>query len=493
MYLDKNTGLTVPGAAPGGGGSSGGCDHPEVVQPEPSVSVDSSTGLVTAEYTPVAGLVEDTSEKSGTLQLNVVTAKTITPGTEDKWLSAGNYLIGKQTIKGDGNLTAGNIKKDVSIFGVTGTYEGEGGSVVTQPAPTVTINKSTGKVTATYTPKAGTVTDTSAKSGTLQLTTQGAQTITPGTSDKTIASDRYLTGVQTIKGDADLVAGNIKKGVSIFNVSGTYEAAATPTIPSTCIAYLGSNRKLYVKQGSGVTVGGLTKQSTTDREGWDAYSGFSSGTLAGSVLSKDGVYLQWDGFKDLNQKWSIHSLMNSGYRESSEVWRVGWGFDRVDDQYGDWDSTLGYGTDVMGFRCMAYVKKPKVDPAYFTSEWEFPDGRAARGVSPVHCVSYGLSWDGNGQTADSKLYYYGDHYVPTHNSGHQKLFEPAWYDEMGGMYMGNAYKYSLGDKLYLGKPAKCEVGEAQSGVMILQFALELKSYGSGDYYCPFFTGAYKNL
>lgn len=53
--------------------------------------------------------------------------------------------------------------------------------------------------------------------------TQAAQTITPGTSDQTIASGKYLTGTQTIKGDANLIAGNIKKDVQIFGVTGTYE------------------------------------------------------------------------------------------------------------------------------------------------------------------------------------------------------------------------------------------------------------------------------
>lgn len=52
---------------------------------------------------------------------------------------------------------------------------------------------------------------------------QAAQTITPGTADKTIASGKYLTGTQTIKGDANLLAGNIKSGVSIFGVAGTVE------------------------------------------------------------------------------------------------------------------------------------------------------------------------------------------------------------------------------------------------------------------------------
>ena len=56
---------------------------------------------------------------------------------------------------------------------------------------------------------------------TQSIPTQAAQTITPGTANKTIAAGRYLSGVQTIKGDANLKAANIKKGVSIFGVAGT--------------------------------------------------------------------------------------------------------------------------------------------------------------------------------------------------------------------------------------------------------------------------------
>ena len=37
-------------------------------------------------------------------------------------------MSGDQTIKGDANLTASNIKKDVHIFGIIGTYEASGGS-----------------------------------------------------------------------------------------------------------------------------------------------------------------------------------------------------------------------------------------------------------------------------------------------------------------------------------------------------------------------------
>lgn len=56
--------------------------------------------------------------------------------------------------------------------------------------------------------------------GTIQ--SQAAQTITPTTTNQTIASGKYLSGTQTILGDANLIAGNIKSGVSIFNVAGTY-------------------------------------------------------------------------------------------------------------------------------------------------------------------------------------------------------------------------------------------------------------------------------
>ena len=57
------------------------------------------------------------------------------------------------------------------------------------------------------------------------VTKKSATTYTPGTTDQTIAANQYLNGVQTIKGDADLVASNIKKDVTIFNVTGTYEGS----------------------------------------------------------------------------------------------------------------------------------------------------------------------------------------------------------------------------------------------------------------------------
>lgn len=54
------------------------------------------------------------------------------------------------------------------------------------------------------------------------VTKKSAATYTPGTSDQSIASGQYLNGTQTIKGDSNLTAGNIRNGVRIFNVTGSY-------------------------------------------------------------------------------------------------------------------------------------------------------------------------------------------------------------------------------------------------------------------------------
>lgn len=73
----------------------------------------------------------------------------------------------------------------------------------------------------------GTVAYKSAGKVTGTIQSQAAQAITPGTLDKTIASGKYLSGTQTIKGDANLLAENIKSGISIFGVTGTYESSGS--------------------------------------------------------------------------------------------------------------------------------------------------------------------------------------------------------------------------------------------------------------------------
>ena len=170
-------------------------------------------------------------------------AQTYTPSAEDQTISAGVYLSGAQTIKGDSDLVAANIKSGVNIFNVSGSFTSDANAVagdiangktayvggvkvtgnlasVTQATPSVTVDAN-GLITASATQSGGIV-PAGTKSGTKQLTTQAAKTITPNTANQTaVASGVYTTGAVIVAGDANLLAANIKSGVSIFGVAGS--------------------------------------------------------------------------------------------------------------------------------------------------------------------------------------------------------------------------------------------------------------------------------
>lgn len=83
----------------------------------------------------------------------------------------------------------------------------------TQVTPEISVDAS-GLITAT----AG------SKSATYQLAFQAAKTITPSSVNQIAVSSGYYTGGDiTVAGDENLMAENIKSGVSVFGVSGTLE------------------------------------------------------------------------------------------------------------------------------------------------------------------------------------------------------------------------------------------------------------------------------
>lgn len=79
--------------------------------------------------------------------------------------------------------------------------------------------------------------DSSGRLITGTIPSKGAQTYTPKTVSQTISSGQYLSGNQTIQGDGNLKASNIKSGVSIFGVSGTAPIVKTADLSKAVISY----------------------------------------------------------------------------------------------------------------------------------------------------------------------------------------------------------------------------------------------------------------
>lgn len=154
-------------------GSGGGGLDPDDCTATPAQVLEGHTAGVNGDDDPVEGTMPY-QKQEGTL--NCGQSSIILPGYHDGTRSISANSLASQT---PGTASAANI----------------------YPGQTAWVNGN--KVTGT-------------------MATQGGGTYTAGTADKTVVpANRFVTGNVVVKGDANLTAGNIKKGVKIMGITGT--------------------------------------------------------------------------------------------------------------------------------------------------------------------------------------------------------------------------------------------------------------------------------
>lgn len=220
------------------------------IQATPSISID-SVGKITASVTQTEGYIS-AGTKNATKQLTIKKATTITPTTSEQTAvfsgiyTTGDIKIGpipsKYKDTSTGNVTADQILKDKIAFNsngkITGTMPNYGAvSQALNCSGSYTIpagyHNGSGKVTANSLASQtnGNASSSDVLSGktawvngskiTGVIPLLGAQNITPTTYNQIIKTGCYLSGNQTIIGDANLTPSNIVSGKSIFGVEGT--------------------------------------------------------------------------------------------------------------------------------------------------------------------------------------------------------------------------------------------------------------------------------
>lgn len=136
------------------------------------------------------------------------------------------------------------------------------------------------------------------------VTKKDAATYTPSISNQTIAANIYLNGAQTIKGDSNLVAGNIKSGVSIFGVLGTYTGSSSSSSGN-------NNVEAYLVTSTSPTVNFKTSNGTIKIWGY----GIMKSTYITHLIAFDGDKY----YKSASYGMPTHTNLNLSVSSSGAI------------------------------------------------------------------------------------------------------------------------------------------------------------------------------
>lgn len=254
-----------------------GVQLPELTNPGSAADLLAGKQLVDQYGNPLTGTMPEAEQAVPEILVDADGLITASAVQEAGYVAGGTKSAAKQlTKRGAGDLTASGAAVTVPA----GYYPSQvSKSVATAAHPKPTLSRSGGTVTASHTQSAG-YTSGGTTTETLSIPIQAAKTVTPTTYAQTaVSSGRLTTGAVTVAGDANLVAGNIRSGVSIFGVAGTLQAAlqvdiysvtiqcytesyvyvfycnADPGIQMARLTSYGSSRTLYVARGYLVIIG----------------------------------------------------------------------------------------------------------------------------------------------------------------------------------------------------------------------------------------------
>ncbi|MGX8797238.1 hypothetical protein ACR6HW_14305 [Fusibacter sp. JL298sf-3] len=127
------------------------------------------------------------------------------------------------------------------------------------------------------------------------IPSKGAATITPGTTNQTIAAGQYLSGVQTIQGSANLVAGNIRSGVNIFGVVGNVNPEKpfgyAPSTTNWTASINGIVQSTHTKQSTQSIKMNMGGRVTVKAEGYSTGDGNKGANYGTMSILKNGVVM----------------------------------------------------------------------------------------------------------------------------------------------------------------------------------------------------------
>lgn len=238
-------------------------------------SITNNTDKISSLESEMANVKKSVSDGK-TLVANAITNKGISTAVDAEFATMAANINNLSTIAG---LTAdATITSDLVLNGAIGY--GKNGARIVGSMPNNAAVAAVLPVNGTYNIAAGYHNGQGTVKQNLAL--RGASTITPGTGNQVIGANQYLTGNQTILGDANLAAGNIRAGATIFGVAGNYNPISNAVMQYGTV---GTTTVINATAGVGTTTGTITLNA-----GRYMYihvsvtAGFSYGTIGAHVF-----------------------------------------------------------------------------------------------------------------------------------------------------------------------------------------------------------------